>query len=215
MPATRAEAQAHPRIYTLDEAITALRAGELVVYPTETFYGIGADPFSKSALARLFEIKGRDALKTVAMIAADVHSAFSLTRELSPLAQQLADSFWPGPLTLVLPARLDLAPELLGPSGGVGVRVSPHPVAQALAAGLGRPITATSANLSGQPPAKTLAEARTALGDKVKVYLEGGTLTAAAPSTVVEVIGSEWRIIREGAVSSRQIAVALAGEALE
>jgi L-threonylcarbamoyladenylate synthase len=205
----------HPAIGTIQEAIDVLRAGELVVYPTETFYGVAADPSSKSALKRLFAIKGRDAAKTVAMIAADTRSAFSLAREVSPIARRLAECFWPGPLTLVLPAGAQIAPELIGVSGGVGVRVSSHPTARALAAGLERPITATSANRAGESPAKTLADARNALGSKVKVYLEGGTLETSAPSTVLEVAGDGWRIIREGAVSGRQIAAALAGEALE
>lgn len=95
------------------------------------------------------------------------------------------------------------------------MRVSPHPIAHALAAAFGKPITATSANRAGEPTAKTLAAARAALGAKVKVYLEGGTLTAAAPSTVVEVRTDEWRVLREGAVSGRQLTAALAGEALE
>ena len=205
----------HPTIGTIQDAIDVLRAGELVVYPTETFYGVAADPSSKSALQRLFAIKGRDAAKTVAMIAADTRSAFSLAREVSPIARRLAECFWPGPLTLVLPAAAQIAPELVGVSGGVGVRVSSHPTARALAAGLERPITATSANRARESPAKTLADARKALGSKVKVYLEGGALGTSAPSTVLEVAGDRWRIIREGAVSGRQIAAALAGEALE
>jgi L-threonylcarbamoyladenylate synthase len=206
---------AHPEIGTIEDALDALRAGELVVYPTETFYGIAADPSSESALKRLFAIKGRDAAKTVAMIAADTRSAFSLAREVSPVARRLAECFWPGPLTLVLPAAAQIASELVGLSGGVGVRVSSHPTARALAAGLERPITATSANRSGASPAKALADARKALGRKVKVYLEGGTLESSSPSTVLEVAGNQWRIIREGAVSGSQIAAALAGEALE
>jgi L-threonylcarbamoyladenylate synthase len=205
----------HPEISTIEDAIDALQAGELVVYPTETLYGVAADPSSRSALKRLFAIKGRDAAKTVAMIAADTRSAFSLAREVSPIARRLAECFWPGPLTLVLPAGAQIASELVGSGGGVGVRVSSHPTARALAAGLERPITATSANRAGEPPAKTLAEARHALGSKVKVYLEGGILGTTAPSTVLEVVGNQWRIIREGAVSGRQIAAALAGEALE
>lgn len=205
----------HPEIGTIEDAIDALRAGELVVYPTETFYGVAADPLSKSALKRLFAIKGRDAAKTVAMIAADTRSAFSLAREVPPIARRLAECFWPGPLTLVLPARAQIAPELIGLSGGVGVRVSSHPTARALAAGLARPITATSANRAGESPAKTLADARKTLSREIKVYLEGGTLGTSAPSTVLEVAGDRWRIIREGAVSGRQIAAALAGEALE
>ena len=205
----------HPEISTIEDAIDALRAGELVVYPTETFYGIAADPSSKSALKRLFAIKERDAAKTVAMIAADTRSAFSLAREVSPIARRLAECFWPGPLTLVLPAGAQIASELVGLSGGVGVRVSSHPTARALAASLERPITATSANRAGYSPAKTLADARNVLGTKIKVYLEGGTLGTSALSTVLEVAGNQWRIIREGAVSDRQIAAALAGEALE
>ena len=205
----------HPEISTIEDAIDALRAGELVVYPTETFYGIAADPSSKSALKRLFAIKERDAAKTVAMIAADTRSAFSLAREVSPIARRLAECFWPGPLTLVLPAGAQIASELVGLSGGVGVRVSSHPTARALAASLERPITATSANRAGYSPAKTLADARNVLGTKIKVYLEGGTLGTSALSTVLEVVGNQWRIIREGAVSGQQIAAALAGEALE
>jgi len=205
----------HPKIGTIEEAIDALRAGDLVVYPTETFYGLAADPSSKSALKRLFAVKGRGAAKTVAMIAADTRSAFSLAREVSPIARRLAECFWPGPLTLVLPARAQIASALVGSSGGVGVRVSSHPTARALAAGLERPITATSANRAGELPAKTLVDARRALGRKVKVYLEGGILRTGAPSTVLEVVGDRWRIIREGAVSGRQIAAALAGETLE
>jgi len=203
----------HPS--SIEEGIEALRSGELVVYPTETMYGIAADPFSAGALKRLFAVKGREALKTVAMIAADTEAAFSLARDVPPIARRLADCFWPGPLTLVMPARSDIAPELVGAGGGVGVRVSPHPTARALAAGFGKPITATSANRTGDPPAKTLAEAHKALRDKVKVYLEGGNLGVSAPSTVVEVVESEWRIVREGAVSQRQIVAALTGEALE
>jgi L-threonylcarbamoyladenylate synthase len=205
----------HPEPDTIADAVAALRVGDLIVYPTETFYGIGADPFSTNALERLFALKGREAAKTIALIAATSESAFSLAREVSPLARRFADCFWPGPLTLVLPARDGLPGELIGESGGVGVRVSSHPVARALAVGLEKPITATSANLSGHAPAKTLHEAREALREKIKVYLEGGTLGAAAPSTVVEVVGSDWRMIREGAITGNQLAVALAGEALE
>jgi L-threonylcarbamoyladenylate synthase len=193
---------------TVEDGIAALRVGELVVYPTETFYGIGADPFSASALARLFRVKEREPGRPVGLIAADAAMAFSVAREVPIDALRLADAFWPGPLTIVMPAREDIASELAGPDG-IGVRVSPNPVARALSAGLGRPITATSANLSGEAPANTLDEARAGLGEKVKVYLEGGRLTASAPSTVIAVGGSGWRMIRVGAISEDQIAAAL------
>jgi L-threonylcarbamoyladenylate synthase len=206
---------AHAEIQSLPEAIDALGAGELVVYPTETFYALGADPFSNAALERLFAVKGRDAARLVALIAADRDSAFSLASEVPPAARRLADLFWPGPLTLVLPARAGLPAQIAGPEHRVAVRVSPHPIARALTRALGRPITATSANLSGQPPARTLAEARAALGDKVKVFLEGGRLTASAPSTIVSVTAEQWIVMREGAIKERELAAALAEEVLE
>jgi L-threonylcarbamoyladenylate synthase len=192
----------------VEDGIAALQAGELVVYPTETFYAIGADAFSPIALQLLFRVKGREPGRPVGLIATDTAMAFSVAREIPIVAQRLADAFWPGPLTIVMPARDEVALELAG-ADGVGVRVSPNPVARALSAGLGRPITATSANLSGEAPASKLAEARAGLGEKVKVYLEGGKLTASAPSTVVAVNGSGWKMVRVGAISEEQIAAAL------
>jgi L-threonylcarbamoyladenylate synthase len=188
----------------LEDALAALRSGELVVYPTETFYGLGADPYSAAALERLFAIKGRDPAKPVALIAADSKMAFEIARSVPAIARTLAEAFWPGPLTIVMPARDGFPPQLIGPGGGVGVRVSPHRVARALSAQLGRPITATSANLSGDPPPVTLAAARKSLGDKVKVLLEGGTL----PGGVV-------RVIRAGAITERELTAALSSGALK
>ncbi|MDO8434330.1 MAG: L-threonylcarbamoyladenylate synthase [Candidatus Binatus sp.] len=201
-------------MFRLEDGIAALQEGELVVYPTETFYGLGADPFSASALKLLFAAKAREPERPVGMIAADAAMAFSITREVSEPARRLADAFWPGPLTLVLPAREGFAPELIG-ADGIGVRVSPHPIARGLARGLGNPITATSANLSGEAPAMTLAEARSAFGAKVKVYLEGGKLTAAAPSTVVAIRRDKVKMIRIGAISEAQIAAVLAGAVMK
>jgi L-threonylcarbamoyladenylate synthase len=192
------------------QAVEALRKSQIVVYPTETFYGLAADPFSVVAMERLFALKGRDAAKTVALIASDVASAFALASAVPTIAHRLSDRFWPGPLTLVLPARNGLHEWLIGPDGGVGVRVSPHPIALALATGFGHPITATSANLAGELPATTLASAGAAFGDRVSVYLDGGELMAAMPSTVVACDHNAWRIIRQGAIGADEIAAALA-----
>ena len=201
-------------VFRLADGIAAFKAGELIVYPTETFYAVGADPFSRAALERLFLAKAREAEHPIGLIAADTSMAFSLAREVPIDARRLADAFWPGPLTIVIPARDGLAPELTGPDG-VAVRVSPNPLARALASGLGHPITATSANLSGHAPAGSIAEARSAFGAKVKVYLEGGNLTAIAPSTLVAVDRDGWKMVRAGAISEDQIAAVLAGEQLK
>jgi L-threonylcarbamoyladenylate synthase len=190
-------------------AIAALRAGEVVVYPTETFYGIAADAFEPEALERIFEIKGRDTAKTIALIAHDAAAAFAIAREVPEIARRLAAAFWPGPLTIVMPARSGIPNALIGPDGGVGIRVSSHPIARTLAYGLGRPITATSANRSGEPPTRTIGEARATLGDKVKVFVEGGTLTGGAPSTVVQCDRDGWRLLRAGAIGVDKIEAVL------
>jgi L-threonylcarbamoyladenylate synthase len=200
-----------PRQDDLENAIDALRAGQLIIYPTETFYGIGADAMSLSAIEEIFAVKGREPGKPIALIAADTSSAFALWRHIPDQAKRLADAFWPGPLTLVLPARSDIPDSLLGPDGGVAVRVSSHPRARALAAGLGRPITATSANRSGQSPAVTSAAARIAVGDNIKVLIEGGTLAGGLPSSIVACEGDHVRLLRAGVITEPALKAALGG----
>ncbi|MGZ6195043.1 MAG: L-threonylcarbamoyladenylate synthase [Candidatus Binataceae bacterium] len=191
------------------DALAALAAGEAIVYPTETFYALGVDALSLRALDRLFAIKGREPGKPVALIAADTAMAFAVAREVPVQACVLAQAFWPGPLTLVLPARAEIPAPLVGTDGGVGVRVSSHPIARALAAGLRSPLTATSANLAGEPPASEIEMARRAFSCKIKVFVEDGALAGGSPSTVVAVDRSEIRILRPGAVTERQLAAAL------
>jgi L-threonylcarbamoyladenylate synthase len=193
----------------LDAAVVALRTGGLVVYPTETFYGLAADPESSAAMEQLLFLKGREPDKPIALIAADSESAFSLAREIPSAIRRLAAAFWPGPLTIVLRARRGLHPALLG-GGGVGVRVSSHPLARALAAGLGRPITATSANLAGEPPISAPDQLRAVFSSKVKVILEDGILRGGAPSTVIEFLNNSYCIVRPGAITERAIVEALA-----
>jgi L-threonylcarbamoyladenylate synthase len=195
------------------DAVWTLAAGEAIVYPTETFYALGVDALSSGALERLFAIKGREPGKPVALIAADSAMAFAVAREIPAQARVLAEAFWPGPLTLILPAREGIPAALIGADGGVGVRVSSHPIARALAAGLQRPLTATSANLAGEPPAVEPESARRAFGDKVKVFVEGGRLAGGAPSTMVSVNRTGIRVLRAGAVSERQLAAALRASA--
>lgn len=183
----------------LDGAVAALLAGEVVCFPTESTYGLAVDARSHEALARLVALKGRDPRAPIGLIAADRAAARAVAREWPEAAERLVSRHWPGPLTLIVPAADDLSPELVGPNG-VGVRVSSHPIAHALAAGLGRPITATSANRSGQPAAVVVDEARRAFGDKVAVYLDGG-VCAGTPSTVVSVLADgSLALVRAGAV---------------
>jgi L-threonylcarbamoyladenylate synthase len=192
------------------DAVAALRAGELVVFPTETFYALGADPTQSKAMASLVRVKGRKPGNPIALIAADSGSAFAIADQIPSDARRLAERFWPGPLTLVLPAHIGLNEALVGPNGGVGVRVSPHAIARSLAFALGGLITATSANLSGEKPARSVIEARRSLGTLISAYVDGGVLSSDAPSTVVE-FGADghWRILRSGAIDNGAINAAV------
>jgi L-threonylcarbamoyladenylate synthase len=184
----------------LERAIEALRRDRLVVYPTETFYGVGARARSSAAVRACAALKGRDAGKPIALIAADAGMLDAVVAATPPLAAPLMRRFWPGPLTLVLPARDDLPPELTAGSGRIGIRVSSHPVARALATGAGEPITATSANRAGAEPAIVVDDARRALGDAVAVYVDGGTLGGGSASTVVVVGHDAITVVRAGAI---------------
>jgi L-threonylcarbamoyladenylate synthase len=182
-------------------ALAALLRGEVVCLPTESSYGLAADARSAAALARITALKGgRPADSPFPLVVADADAARDLAAVWPDAAERLARRHWPGPLTLVVPARPELAPEVVGPGGGVGVRVSSHPLARALAAALGGAITATSANRSGQPPASTVEQARAVFGDDIAFYLDGGDCTGT-PSTVVAIDeGGSLRVVRPGPI---------------
>ncbi|OGQ81613.1 MAG: threonylcarbamoyl-AMP synthase [Deltaproteobacteria bacterium RIFCSPLOWO2_12_FULL_60_19] len=193
------------------QAVEALRRGEVIVFPTETFYGLGADALNPAAVDKIFLLKGRNPDNPIPLIIADRAMLEEVVREFPPAAQRLADRFWPGPLTLVLPAKARLPAPLLNRDGGVGVRVSSHPLARRLSRELGRPITATSANLSGRPPARSIAEALTYFSEKLTVYLDGGALQGRKGSTVIEVREGKLRTVREGEIGAAEIEACLAG----
>lgn len=192
-----------------DRAMDALRRGEVIVFPTETFYGLGADASNHVAVERVASLKGRDPESPIAIIIADKGMLRDVVTEIPPIAEKLIDRFWPGPLTLVLPGKKELPAPLLNREGGVGVRISSHPLAAQLARALGHPITATSANPSGKKPARTIAQAMAYFSGKVEIFLDGGKLQGKEGSTVVEVCGDKMTIIREGEISSRELQKAL------
>jgi L-threonylcarbamoyladenylate synthase len=185
----------------IDEVVKVLRRGGIVCFPTETYYGLAVDALDAAAVGRLVEAKGRDG-KPIATIVSGLEVAARLWRETPRAVVELARARWPGPLTIVAPARPEVPRALVGDSGGVGARVSSHPLAQTLASVFGGPITATSANRAGQPPARTIDEARRQLGASVDHYLDGGDTPGGEPSTVVEVDSDGGvRVIRAGAVT--------------
>jgi L-threonylcarbamoyladenylate synthase len=189
---------APPPAEAIARAAQALRRGEVVCLPTETTYGLAVDIRVRGALDALLKLK-RDRNTPLALIAADLAQARGLARVWPARAEQLASDYWPGPLTLIVPARADLPAQVVGPSGGVGVRVSAHPWARALAAAVGAPVTATSANPSGESPAVSVDEARRYFGDEVEVYLDAGPASARSVSTLVDVAeDGTTRLLRPG-----------------
>ncbi len=189
----------------LGRAVEALRSGEVIVFPTETFYGLGANALDEKAVQRVATLKGRDVKNPIALIIADMDMIKEVATNPPPIAERLMQRFWPGPLTLVLPAKKGLSPLLCNPHGGIGVRVSSHPIASALVRGLGHPITATSANPSGTEPARTIAQAQAYFANKLKIFIDAGELTGQKESTVVECHGDQYNMIREGEISSQEL----------
>lgn len=185
-------------------AAQVLREGGIVAYPTETVYGLAVDPFSEPALRALFAAKGRPEQNPVLVVIANRAQLKPLTTELSHEALRLITRFWPGPLSLVLPKAEAVSSLLTADTGNICVRCSPHPVARGLCAAFGGAITSTSANLSGQPPARTLAEA---MIPGVALGIDGGELPSAAPSTIYD--PAQHRVLREGAITLAEIQAVL------
>jgi L-threonylcarbamoyladenylate synthase len=181
-------------------AADVLRRGGIVAYPTDTLYGLAVDPRSERAVQRLFQVKERDQRAAVTLIAADVGQAQEAGAfGASELA--LARGFWPGPLTIVVPAGAGVAPSLTGELTTVGVRVPGHAAARALAAEFGWCITATSANRSGQPPASTAEEAASALHGRIDALVDAGPAPGGPPSTIVEFADGRPVMRRRGAIA--------------
>jgi L-threonylcarbamoyladenylate synthase len=184
---------------TLARAIDVLSRGGLVAFPTETFYGIAADALNPKAVERLLQVKGREGTKAIACIIGQLEQRKQLCDRWPRTAERLAHRFWPGPLTLVVPARADL-PAPLHPDGFVGLRLSSHEVAQELARGLARPITATSANLAGGPPVSRAEDIAPELKASLDLSIEGPPTPGGLGSTVVKIEGDRLTCLREGAV---------------
>jgi L-threonylcarbamoyladenylate synthase len=189
----------------LSAAVQVLKGGDVIVFPTETLYGLGADALNDAAVEKVFQLKGRDPRNPIPVLVADQKMLHTLVAKKPTVAQKLMDRYWPGPLTLVLPGRKNIPKPLCNPTGGVGVRISSQPIAALLIKGLGRPLTATSANPSGKEPARTLQEAKTYFADRVELFVDGGTLTSKSGSTVVEVIEDNVKVVREGEISASEL----------
>lgn len=184
----------------IKKACAIILNGGVIAFPTETFYGLAADAFNEQALRRIYEIKGREEGKPLLLLLAEKSWVVPLVKTIPPLAQKLMDKFWPGPLTLVFEAQSHLSPLITGNTGKVGLRISSNSLTQKLVQALGKPITGTSANLSGKPSLSMAEEVIYDLGNKVDAVLDGGKTAGGLGSTVLDISGSSPLIIREGAI---------------
>ena len=197
-------ADAAARAEGLAAAAVALRTGQLVVLPTDTVYGVGADAFHPAGVASLLMAKGRGRDMPPPVLVGTVRAANALIEDLGPYGKDLIDEFWPGGLTIVCRASRSLNWDLGDTRGTVAVRMPQHPVALDLLKETG-PLAVSSANRTGSPAATTAADAQEQLGNAVSVYLDGGPVSSQVPSTIVDLTGNVPRLLRAGAVSVGQL----------
>lgn len=182
------------------EAAAALGRGELVVFPTDTVYGVGANAFDEEAIKSIYTIKGRPAEKGIPILLADITDLGKVAASVPQAAQNLLTQFWPGPLTLILPKRDGLPPSI-STNSGIAVRIPANETARAVIRASGGAVATSSANRSGHSPAQTADQALSELGGLVDIVLDGGPTGKLVPSTIVDCTGKKLRILRQGPIS--------------
>ncbi|MFA5811470.1 MAG: L-threonylcarbamoyladenylate synthase [bacterium] len=194
-----------PEIADIARAVEYLRKGQVIAYPTETIYGLGADVLERKAVKRIYDLKSRDYGLPISILVGDLSMLRQVVAKVPDRALPLMRRFWPGALTILFPAS-DLIPKgLVTNTGRVGIRISSHPVAAALVGQFGRPITTTSANLSGFPPSLSVKHVQKYFGEKIPCILDGGECEPSRGSTVVDIGDDTMRIVRDGAVPADEV----------
>ncbi len=189
----------------LQQAVELLRRGGIGAFPTDTVYGLGARIDSESAIRKIFKAKGRGYGQPLPILIAETEQLYQIALKIPPLAWKLAERFWPGGLTLVLPKAPPIS-ELISAGGdSVGIRLPKHPVPVALIKGLGIPIIGTSANLSSRPSPVTAEDVITQLGEKLDFVIDGGRCPGGKESTIIDLTQQPPRILREGAIPWKEI----------
>ncbi len=189
----------------INQAITILKDGGVVAFPTDTVYGVGVDPFQPEAVRKLYQIKGRPIDKPIPILVGSVGDVERVAQNLQPTFSQLAEQFWPGGLTLIVEAK-SLPSEVTAGGNTVGVRMPDHPLALALLQRFGGAIATTSANRSDEPPATSAEEVQSELGGLVNIILDGGPTATRIASTVLDLAVSPPQIRRQGGISMDQLA---------
>ncbi len=194
-----------PQPDMIEDAAQIIRTGGVICFPTTSLYGLGADALNTHAVDRIFDIKGRSHQKPILIVIQHQRTLEKLVRRIPPMAEHIMQKFWPGKITLVFEAGDNLPSNLTAGTGKIGVRLALHRVAAALIQAVGSPITATSANLSGQPGCANIADLDAQIADHVDLILDAGELAGGKGSTVIDVTGEFPEILREGTVSASDI----------
>jgi len=189
----------------LNRAVVVLNGGGVVAFPTETYYGLAVDPLNPLALNHLFALKQREISKPILTLVDDRESLFFLVQDIPSLYEPLMKEFWPGPLTLIFPARLNLPTLLTAGTSKIGVRQSSHPFARQLLRAFGRPLTATSANISGRAAAADAHEVKMQFGSRIDMVFDGGRTPGVIGSTIVGLDKDGLKLIREGVIPFEEI----------
>ena len=201
----------NPEPRPIEHAAQLIRRGEVIAVPTDTFYGLAADPFNLAAVARIYEIKGRAERKALPILVASLEQAQELAGDLPDSFFPLAERFWPGALTLVVKASSRVPLKVTGNTGRVALRLPNSKIPCALIAAAGTPLTGTSANLSGFAACVDATQVVKQMGERLPLVLDGGRSKALLASTVIELRGEEWTVLREGPISEAEIRAALGG----
>ncbi|MFZ0961453.1 MAG: L-threonylcarbamoyladenylate synthase [Terriglobia bacterium] len=191
--------------YVLGYSVRLILRGKVVAFPTDTFYGLGADPFNLAAVSEIFRIKRRVADRPIPLLVDSVDQAVDLAHNPPPLFFKLAEKFWPGALTLVVPASRQIPLKVTANTGKVGLRWPMAPFVVALIAAAGRPLTGTSANLSDMESCSTADEVDCQIGDVLPLIIDGGLTRGGLASTVVEITGETGRILRPGGIPESEL----------
>lgn len=197
-----------PQAEAIARAGAAIRRGEVVAIPTDSLYALVADPFNLQAVMRVFDAKGRESVRSLPIFVADILMAEDLAGEINSRFYVLARRFWPGPLSMIVPASSKVPLKVTGNTGRLSMRQSRSPVVTALLALLEQPLIATSANISGQPTCRSGIETFGVLDERVHLVLDGG-LCSGTGSTTVDITEPYWKLIKEGVITEKEIAECL------
>jgi len=190
-------------------ARTVLLAGGVIAFPTDTFYGLGVDPFNREAVNRVFELKGREKNKPLILLISSRTQLETMVKEITPAHAALIQKFWPGPLTLLFKPGSVIPENVLAGSARIGIRQPGNTMTRDLISALDHPITAPSANLSGESPPITAKQVQQSFGDRVDLIIDGGACQGGGPSTLVDAVERPVRLVRQGVIAFSDIEIVL------